>query len=354
MSHRDLDPTKIKLTRLQLYDYFIKNWIRINKVRLQHTTRHRHVFAVFDTLCEAGFENCTMDFLKELAEAIYDHQDGRSVVEYVHLKDSDTWKGKFFGPDTKSTLLREASPLTRATIHHRFIHHSFLEYFYSLTFDDPTDDGGDDPDDNGDDSQSRGNGPTGSQTGGAESGGGGGGSDGAGDGSDGAGDGSEDGGAGSQGGGENSAVGHSGSGGYSGVSRTNNNRSGKKAGSSGDEEEPQQSKSGSHSKGKGTSTMSNSTALMDKFSRRNLFKEPGILQFLVERAQSDVRWRNRLWVVIDQAVSILDTSMAAANAITILFKSGERFRGDRKLALVRIPALDRSRSSENIVKTFQP
>ncbi|KAF9086371.1 hypothetical protein BGX29_001430 [Mortierella sp. GBA35] len=73
------------------------------------------------------------------------------------------------------------------------------------------------------------------------------------------------------------------------------------------------------------------------FSKRNLFKEPAVLQFLVERAQSDQRLVQRLLTTIEQSKSDTAPSLAAANAITILVKAGKQL-DNAGLRGVRIPA----------------
>ncbi|KAF9081368.1 hypothetical protein BGX29_004566, partial [Mortierella sp. GBA35] len=147
----DLDLSVITATRLQLYDKFIKHWIRSSKNRLHRTTRSQATDAVFQQLLEANFKRCVIDYLKKLAGAIFHHQDGQSIVDYIDLKEYNTWKANFFGPSPQPTLLREASPLSRAGIHHWFIHQSLLEYFRALGYHDSTNyDDDDDSDDDGD------------------------------------------------------------------------------------------------------------------------------------------------------------------------------------------------------------
>ncbi|KAG0380312.1 hypothetical protein BGX24_009118 [Mortierella sp. AD032] len=302
LSTDDLGAVNIKATRLQLYGEFIKHWVRINKARLERSTLSQGLLAAFESLQDSGLKGCVIDFMKELAEAIYDHQDGLSIVEYIHRRDANSWKAKFFGPAEEPTLLREASPLIRTGHLFKFLHHSFLEYFYSLVFGDPTDDPTDDgdeglddnghvPDNDGDESQ------------GAESG----------------------------------AGGRGGSGGSDGAFGGNQSSGGNKGGSGGDEEGSRRGRGGSHSIGKNISAKSGVDALMIRFSKRNLFKEPGVMDFLVERTRSDERLRSRLWMIIEQSNKDRHPCLAAANAITILFKSGERFLNDSGLVFITIP-----------------
>ncbi|KAF9100233.1 hypothetical protein BGX29_006740 [Mortierella sp. GBA35] len=338
------NPSVMEATRLQLYDDFIKHWIRINKERLERSTLSQETRAVFEQLLEADFGWCVTDYSKGLAEAIYHHQDGRPVVEYTHLKDNKTWRAEFFGPEIQPTLLREASPLSRAGIRHWFLHQSLLEYFYALTMYDPFDSDNDDSDDDSDD---------GSGSGGNDSVGGEDDSHG-----DGGGDGSQGGGDGSHGGGDNATQGgddpFGGSHGFAGGSDDPpnngdgsagnnqgppNQRDGfqqRKDGSDGDKDGSRQNKDTSRSKGKGTSKgRARSSTSDNPFSRRNLFKEPAVLQFLVERAQSDKRLVQRLLTTIEQSKSEIGPSLAAANAITILIKARQHL--DVDLRGVRIP-----------------
>ncbi|KAF9912282.1 hypothetical protein EC991_000174 [Linnemannia zychae] len=101
------DYTKVKLTRLYIYDAFICQW------------------------AHDGFSQAVIDFLKDLAAAIFQEQDGYPSVEYTQRRHGGSWKNKFFGIDIEPTFLRQSSPLARIGIRHSFIHHSLLEYFYS-------------------------------------------------------------------------------------------------------------------------------------------------------------------------------------------------------------------------------
>ncbi|KAF9177416.1 hypothetical protein BGZ50_008792, partial [Haplosporangium sp. Z 11] len=130
-----IDLNKIKVTRLTLYDFFIKQWLEVNTLRL--TTTHyrsklsRKEESTLQELLDEGFVPIAIGFLKDLAAAIFREQDGNPVVEYSSRSDKRSWKFKFFGPEPDTTLLREASPLSRAGVQHSFIHRSLLEYFYS-------------------------------------------------------------------------------------------------------------------------------------------------------------------------------------------------------------------------------
>ena len=82
----------------------------------------------FDALIEDGFSKNAIGFVKDLAVAIFEHQDGNPVVDYSPIQDKKTWKAEFFGLNNDKNLLREASPLNRRGNQYRFIHRSILEY----------------------------------------------------------------------------------------------------------------------------------------------------------------------------------------------------------------------------------
>ncbi|KAF9932380.1 hypothetical protein BGZ67_004765, partial [Mortierella alpina] len=122
---------KVKVTRLRLYDSFIDQWLDINKIRLTNSALPDAAKSALQELREENFTPMAIEFLKNLAAAIYREQDGNPVVHYSPKSDKGTWKSSFFGSELDTALLRESSPLSRAGIQHRFIHRSLLEYFYS-------------------------------------------------------------------------------------------------------------------------------------------------------------------------------------------------------------------------------
>ncbi|KAG9064798.1 hypothetical protein KI688_003057 [Linnemannia hyalina] len=89
---------------------------------------------------------------------------------------------------------------------------------------------------------------------------------------------------------------------------------------------------------------STSPALFDAegpLFRHSLLAEPSIIQFLCDRVQQSTSFKQQLFAIIKESKSNLAASRAAANAVTILFKSGVRLcsvdmRG------VRIPGADLS------------
>ncbi|KAF9131564.1 hypothetical protein BGW39_001613, partial [Mortierella sp. 14UC] len=131
------DFSNIRLTRLGLYDSFIEQWLQTNKRRLQESTLSTEARAVLDELLDADFIQAGINFQKDLAAAIFQHQRGNPVVKYVHRYEKRSWKAVFFSTDTEITMLRESSPLTRSGNQHRFLHRSILEYIYSRVMSDP-------------------------------------------------------------------------------------------------------------------------------------------------------------------------------------------------------------------------
>ncbi|KAF9142124.1 hypothetical protein BG015_001044 [Linnemannia schmuckeri] len=104
----------------------------------------------------------------------------------------------------------------------------------------------------------------------------------------------------------------------------NDGSRGDKSGSNKVDDGPRRRKDDARSKRKGNSSKSRPSTSSNPFSKRNLFKEPAVLQFLVERTQPDSRLKKRLFSTIEQSKAPFSPSLAAANAITILFKSGEQ------------------------------
>ncbi|KAG0295123.1 hypothetical protein BGZ96_012510 [Linnemannia gamsii] len=131
------DISLVRLTRVGLYESFTKEWLEINKRRLEDSSLSPQARSIFDILRDEGFVQVGINYQKELATAIFQHQDGNPIVKYSHLRDRYTWKAPFFSPDTQTTILREVSPLTRSGNQFRFLHRSILEYLYSRVISDP-------------------------------------------------------------------------------------------------------------------------------------------------------------------------------------------------------------------------
>ncbi|KAG0208824.1 hypothetical protein BGX33_006021, partial [Mortierella sp. NVP41] len=125
------DLSKVRITRLGLYDTFVRQWLAINRRRLLTSDLTSEERSAYDLLVEDDFIMSGIDYLKKLASSIFLQQDGNPVVQYSHRRDQGTWKAEFFGPKADIKLLRVSSPLTRTGKLYRFVHRSVLEYFYS-------------------------------------------------------------------------------------------------------------------------------------------------------------------------------------------------------------------------------
>ena len=125
----DLSATRI--TRVALYDHFIEHWLVRGREQLEKDLTDQEK-AAFESLCQEGFTETAVDFMKRLSVAIYREQDGYPLVSYEGFKDKDTWKTVFFGPEEKTQLLLKVCPLTRAGNQYRFNHRSLLEYGLEL------------------------------------------------------------------------------------------------------------------------------------------------------------------------------------------------------------------------------
>ncbi len=121
--------TASSLTRATLYDEAMKARFEREKQRLQGPGPGNDLEGAFNALDEHGFVDNCMQFVTELAVAIYEKNGGNPVVEYNPAKDKGTWKEAFFGEVPRQRVLRTAWPLIRHGNQYRFEHKSFLEYF---------------------------------------------------------------------------------------------------------------------------------------------------------------------------------------------------------------------------------
>ncbi|KAG9064399.1 hypothetical protein KI688_003587 [Linnemannia hyalina] len=127
-----IDLSRLRVTRAELYDTFVRHWMGVNKRRLQDQHLSESSQIAFDVLCADGFERHGILYQIDLATSIFQEQDGRPVVDYSHMRDRKTWKAQFFGLDPERALLRDSSLLSRAGNQYRFVHRSVLEYFFSF------------------------------------------------------------------------------------------------------------------------------------------------------------------------------------------------------------------------------
>ncbi|KAF9280109.1 hypothetical protein BGZ68_007479 [Mortierella alpina] len=131
--------SRLRVIRLELYDTFVTYWLRVNKRRLlDQMLLKDDMLKALEELLDDGFERNGKLFQKNLAAAIFREQEGRPVVDYSNMRDETSWKGAFFKPDPRLTLLRESSLLSRAGNQFRFVHRSVLEYFFSCAVWDST------------------------------------------------------------------------------------------------------------------------------------------------------------------------------------------------------------------------
>ncbi|KAG0051177.1 Transducin (beta)-like 1 X-linked receptor 1, partial [Linnemannia elongata] len=127
------DISRHRVTRAELYDTFVRHWMAVNKRRLEGQRLDKESQVAFEELLEAGFEESGVKFQQDLATAIFIHQDGRPVVDYINKRDKFSWKATFFSTACETSLLRDASLLSRAGTQYRFVHRSILEYFFACT-----------------------------------------------------------------------------------------------------------------------------------------------------------------------------------------------------------------------------
>ncbi|KAF9277598.1 hypothetical protein BGZ88_001070 [Linnemannia elongata] len=111
----------------------VKNpqWFSVNKLRLTSCNLYENEREMLYMMLEDGIESLGASFSSLLAQEIFEKQDGRPVVQYIHRKHKDTWKADFFAHNPEVRLLRALCPLSRSDSHHQFIHRSLLEYFFS-------------------------------------------------------------------------------------------------------------------------------------------------------------------------------------------------------------------------------
>ncbi|KAG0056735.1 hypothetical protein BGZ83_003704 [Gryganskiella cystojenkinii] len=123
--------TSNKVTRVQLYDEFVAQWLERSKRRMignagELTDLEKRAL---DNLCEDDFIRKGLLYLRDLSMAIYQENRRNPVVTYLNDRDTDTWKEPYFGrKDEEIRLLRLAIPMTRNGARFGFIHRSILEY----------------------------------------------------------------------------------------------------------------------------------------------------------------------------------------------------------------------------------
>ncbi|KAF9094660.1 hypothetical protein BGX27_001401, partial [Mortierella sp. AM989] len=128
----------IRITRVVLYDKFVTQWLERSKIRFGEMNLSALDQDAFRRLSRSGFKVHGIKYIKELATAIYDNQEGNPVVKYSEYSEGSTWKAIFFDHINGNNLLQEAIPLVRNGDHFRFVHKSMLEYGLTLAVFDPS------------------------------------------------------------------------------------------------------------------------------------------------------------------------------------------------------------------------
>ncbi|CAO3568622.1 unnamed protein product [Mortierella alpina] len=135
-----------QISRVMLYDQFVEQWVERGQIRLIERSLTGDDHVAFEILSEDGFTRNAIGFVKSLAVAIFDEQDGKPVVEYSPIRDKSSWKAAFFGHGDGKNLLRETCPLSRTGNQYQFIHRSILEYALARAAFEPGQTGADDQD----------------------------------------------------------------------------------------------------------------------------------------------------------------------------------------------------------------
>ncbi|KAF9140315.1 WD_REPEATS_REGION domain-containing protein [Mortierella sp. GBA39] len=86
---------RIRITRVELYDIIVDQWLETNRLRIEHNRLSPMDRKVFASLMDADFIQCGIDYLLRLAAAILKKQDGNPIVQYIHLREKNTWKADF-------------------------------------------------------------------------------------------------------------------------------------------------------------------------------------------------------------------------------------------------------------------
>ncbi|KAF9429311.1 hypothetical protein BGZ76_001506 [Entomortierella beljakovae] len=129
--------TSARITRIELYDEFVFQWIERSRVRFRDMELDDNDKEALQNIVTTGFKDRSIKYLKDLASSIYQHQNGKPAIQYSEPKDQDTWKESFFGDRGDNNLLKTTIPLIRNGIQYRFIHKSVLEYGLALSIYDP-------------------------------------------------------------------------------------------------------------------------------------------------------------------------------------------------------------------------
>ncbi|KAF9994208.1 hypothetical protein BGZ79_001035 [Entomortierella chlamydospora] len=92
---------------------------------------------------------------------------------------------------------------------------------------------------------------------------------------------------------------------------------------------------------KATETTTASLSMDSVIARRNLIRDSSVIQFLVERVQSEFAFKEQLFAYIHASKTEKAWRTAAANAMTILVRAGVHF-SDQDLRGIQVPGADMS------------
>ncbi|KAG0043711.1 hypothetical protein BGZ83_011110 [Gryganskiella cystojenkinii] len=131
--------TDNNITRVQLYDEFVVQWLEMNKKKFSLQDLPDQEKKACESHSDDRFAVQGLAYLKNRSVAIYNKHGGNPVVEYSRTRDVGTWKEQFFGrKDDEIQLLKKSIPMTRNGTRFGFIHRSILEYGVSCAIYEPT------------------------------------------------------------------------------------------------------------------------------------------------------------------------------------------------------------------------
>ncbi|KAF9947063.1 Transducin (beta)-like 1 X-linked receptor 1 [Modicella reniformis] len=125
-------------SKVRFYDHLVEHWFESDQVQLEKQELTHQARAAFEKLTADEFTLKGVNYMKELAVAIYKNQHGTPVVEFSRSRDEGTWKDDFFRQDDHKQLLRNVCPLKRNGNQYQFVHPSLLEYSLALAVFDPS------------------------------------------------------------------------------------------------------------------------------------------------------------------------------------------------------------------------
>ncbi|KAF9432262.1 hypothetical protein BGZ76_011056 [Entomortierella beljakovae] len=128
------------ITRVELYDTFIKQWLERAGAALRRVEHNSTDKMNIIRLSRSGFPLCGLRYLKDLATEIYKTTKGipGPIISYKTQSERGGWKKEFFGTtDDGKNLLRQSLPLIGDGSQYQFIHKSILEYGLALAIFDP-------------------------------------------------------------------------------------------------------------------------------------------------------------------------------------------------------------------------